>query len=111
MKKKLILAIAMILCVAFLLSLASCSRKKKENETTKGTEQTSAQVNDATATEDDDKSNDVSESVTESDEVSNTSAEETTLGVYDSQGEAGSGFEITGEEITLPGVSADDDND
>lgn len=109
MKKKLILAIAMILCVAFLLSLASCGRKKKENETTKGTEQTSAQVNDAT--EDDDKSNDVSESVTESDEASDTSDEETTLGVYDSQGEAGSGFEITGEEITLPGVSADDDND
>lgn len=102
MKKKLILAIVLMLCVSCLLSLASCGRKKKENETTKGTEQTTIAS---------DKVTEGSDTTDNGENTEESVSDETTADEPYTEDEIESAFEITGEEVTLPEVSADNDND
>lgn len=108
MKKKLILAIALMLCVSCLLSLASCGRKKKENETTKGTEQTTVASDKVTEGDD---TTDKGEKTEESASDDTTRREETTADEPYTEDELESAFEITGEEVTLPEVPVEGDND
>jgi cytoskeletal protein RodZ len=106
MKRKLILAIAAILALSLLFVTVSCAKKKPETETTGKIETTAS--DDATTSSDD---KDKTEETTASKGDNNTTEDEgITTGEPYSDGEMESAFEITGEEITLPDVSFEDDN-